>query len=193
MAGRPKIKPIESIPLSNIIFLVARGINYPHSASKKLGNNPSALTRQFKLLKKEEILKEVNEDSNRFNIKKYEINYEEIINLFIEEFFENIECEKKYGKIPENLKLAVNDFKKEDINSLKKDEPTIDFFNELFKSISLDKRSIKDIFQHLYLNPPKIKTTNKSFIKFVKILSNYSLDFFLTMGISLIESIQKKE
>src|SRR3989344_8589632 len=172
--GREKIEVIDSIPYSQLIFLVASGKNYALSIAEARGKEDSSPTaKQLKQLKKRGFLKsEKNLNNNLLNKTLYSINW----NLIIEKLA--IELKRSYKDMIEEDRLLNSNWKsvlgskvetlnllenKDFIERLKNNSYLQEFFKEYFSSLAkLRENNITEAFTYLvFFGDLNILTTAK--------------------------------
>jgi len=80
--GRKSLPVIDSVPFSQIIFLISSGINYPQAISKSRKTDPSATIKQITTLKKQGFL--FSKKEKLLNKTIYSLNKEKISETFIQ-------------------------------------------------------------------------------------------------------------
>lgn len=100
--GRRPIEIIESVPYSQIIFLISAGINYPIAISKARGIDNSSTFKQLEELRKKGFLNTPIRES-LLNKTIYSVNWKKIIGVFIDYIID--QC--KYIS-SENERLSLN-------------------------------------------------------------------------------------
>jgi hypothetical protein len=144
IAGRNKLNVIDSLPYSQLIFLVASGKNYALSIAEARGKKDSSPTaKQLKQLKEKGFLKSRKEP--RLNKTIYSVNWEKIIKEFIKALQEHKEDVLKQDEfLRTNLKEAFKksfnylDYleNKEFIKSIKQNNYLIEYLKVYFSDIS---------------------------------------------------------
>ncbi|MBU0894583.1 MAG: hypothetical protein KKF48_03025 [Nanoarchaeota archaeon] len=133
-SGRDKIKVIESVPYSQLIFLISSGKTYALEIAKARGKKDSSPTaKQLDQLKKRGFL--TSKKGGLLNKNIYSINWKKINKEFVNYVFNIFEKD-------------VKDYKK--ISKKEQDEPKENHYNELLKKIKT-KNFDKDIKNHEYL------------------------------------------
>jgi hypothetical protein len=168
MKGKKRIRVVENKIYSELIFEIASGNNYSQKIYDSIKKPTSSIVKQLKILSEEGFVNsELIENKNIFpmkRIKKYSVNWEKIIEEFIEELKKkkkNIEeTSLNIKKIFEEhlketnnpnleiLKLLEN---KEFIDSLKINYYLRNFFKEFFISVCKIKKEITlfEIYQEI--------------------------------------------
>ena len=133
-SGRNKIRVIESIPYSQLIFLIASGKNYALEIAKARGKEDSSPTaKQLDQLKKRGFL--ISKKERLLNKTIYSINWKKINQEFVDYVFNSFEKD-------------VKDYK--EISKKERDEQREKHYNELQKKIK-NKNFEKEIKSHEYL------------------------------------------
>jgi len=140
--GRKPIEIIDSLPYSNIIFLVAGGDNYAQIIAEKRGNEPSPTVKQLKFLEKEKYLK--SEKEKLLNKTIYFINWQKILDDFLKYVNQNVDyvCSEN-ERLGLNLKTTIKGFDeiikqakdKAFQNSIKKNKYLQTFFQNYYSEI----------------------------------------------------------
>jgi hypothetical protein len=112
--GRKQIEVINSIPYSEIIFLIASGENYPQAVAEKRKKEISPTAKQMNELKEKGFLISINEKEKKNfpqNKKYFSVNWKKIIEEFIRYVNENIDyvCSEN-ERLKLNLKNTIKGF-----------------------------------------------------------------------------------
>ncbi|MEN7982376.1 MAG: hypothetical protein ABFQ65_02930 [Nanoarchaeota archaeon] len=185
--GRNKIEVIDSVPYSQIIFLVAKGFNYPQAVALKRNTEVSPTSRQMLRLKNQGYLLSLNEIENKNflqNKKYFLINGPKINEDFIN-YIKSKNCNPDF-KIPP--KFIENKFL-----SL--------YFKKIFAETSISKyKTIKEIFEmfsrslldscaSISIEPKELS----EFGEFLKIInpSNWEDNLFIDESIKIVEDFDE--
>lgn len=198
--GRKTIPILESIPYSNIIFLISSGINYPEAISKARKTNSSSTVKQLAVLRKEGFLNEPKKEK-LLNKTRYSVNFDKILEEYLSYCFDIYESKeikmennfKKSSSIPnDNVKkisLVKNDkliFSKYEMTEITNNE----HLRFLIKSFCMTEPLTRDstlssIFERinsLILNNKeilaKLESQNNGMRKFIELLRNINAESF---------------
>jgi hypothetical protein len=174
MAGRPKREVRSSLALSDILFLVARGKDFPSAVAEFLEKDASSTIKQFKILQDERLIKKLNIKGEQHNIKRYTVDTEGVIVCFLEYLKEKRENllttirakkDKKYklkdyesrlgmfdNEWLKNLNLLDN---QSFVKTFVKNEKLNAFFLSVFSTIILGEKTLEDIFDFFSQNATK--------------------------------------
>jgi len=108
--GRKPIQIIESVPYSQIVFLIASGINYPEAISKARQTDSSSTVKQLDTLRKSKFLQEPKKEK-LLNKTVYSVNWNKISNNFIDYVFNKFE--RSYNEIIRTEEESSEEIKKQ--------------------------------------------------------------------------------
>jgi hypothetical protein len=180
LVGRNKINVIESVPYSELIFLIASGKNYALEIAEARGKKDSSPTaKQLKQIEKRGFLKSHKE--KLLNKTIYSVNWEKIG----EEFIEFLKNEKKLYLDKDNkINREFLDFNFSDSIGNRKEvkiapDFKIDLFNKKYFRNSYLIKFLQSIFGRIYKNDLiKLNITIKD------IFNEYVLLIGVNMGVS---------
>lgn len=145
--GRKPIEIINSLPYSEIIFLIASGENYPQVVAEKRKKEVSPTAKQMNELKEKGFLISINEEEKKNfpqNKKYFSVNWKKIIEEFIKYVNENIDyvCSEN-ERLGLNLKNTIKGFEervkqakeKKFQEDLKKNKYLKTFFHNYYSEI----------------------------------------------------------
>jgi hypothetical protein len=145
--GRKPIKIINSVPYSEIIFLIASGENYPQAVAEKRKKEVSPTAKQINELKEKGFLISINEEEKKNfpqNKKYFSVSWKKIIEEFIKYINENIDyvCSEN-ERLELNLKNTIKGFEervkqtkeKKFQEDLKKNKYIKTFFHNYYSEI----------------------------------------------------------
>lgn len=105
--GRKTIPILESIPYSNIIFLISLGINYPEAISKARKTNSSSTVKQLAVLRKTGFLNEPKKEK-LLNKTRYSVNFDKILEEYLSFCLDTYENDELNFSDYEKLEIVGN-------------------------------------------------------------------------------------
>lgn len=198
--GRKTIPILESIPYSNIIFLISSGVDYPEAISKARKTNSSSTVKQLAVLRKTGFLNEPKKEK-LLNKTRHSVNFDKILEGYLSHCLdiykiEGVKTENNFKKssfIPHDKVKKISLVKNDELTFSKREKTEITNNEHLRFSIksfciteSLTKDStITNIFERmnsLILNNKeillKLESQNNSMRKFIELLRNINAESF---------------
>lgn len=176
LAGRKKINVIESIPYSEIIFLISSGNAYASKIAEARGKKDSSPTlkqlydlekRGFVISKKEQLLNKTN----------FEINWNKIIEEF--SLYVLNETKKKTNQATAYYGAKYDSIIKKNEKELNKDDREI---KDVFRRQNNEKKAFEE-FEELHKS--KRLTKNKYFKRFFEILFSTASKIYIKKNVQI--------
>jgi hypothetical protein len=177
--GRKPIEVIESLPLSQIIFLISAGINYPEAISKARQTDSSATIKQLSILETKEFVSWKKSEDKLLNKTIYFVKWEKVI----EEFMKKLNWQK--DRVLEQAKQTNSDYEtkfNQQITYFKYFEDK-DFLDMLPKNIYLQKYLSVYFSQMPSIN---MSYTISDLLGYILLVGNFNFVSFGNLNISRV-------